>query len=199
MNSILLCQHCGNKTSHTIIEKGLEKEKAEFEDGVVFDIDHYLWFTKCDNCNRYSLFYCLDDNPDESSCLWPNERQIDQAVPEKINIAYKEAIKVKKISKIAFIILIRRSLEILCKHEKANGKDLYNKIIKLGELGIIPQKLTDMADLIRLLGNEGAHKTEITISDYEIDLLDEFFLVIIEYVYIAPEKIRKLKNKIKEK
>ncbi len=199
MNPILLCQHCGNKTSHTIIEKGLEKEYAEFEDGVTYDIDIDLWFTKCDNCHKHSLFFCLNDNSDESSCLWPNERRIDQAVPKKINIAYKEAIKVKKISKIAFIILIRRSLEILCKHEKVNGKDLKSKIKKLGEFEIIPQKLTDMADLIRLLGNDGVHKTDITISDNEINLLDDFFLAIIEYIYIAPEKIKKIKNRIEKK
>lgn len=194
MNPLLLCQHCGNKTSHTILEKGYEKDEVEFEDGVKFEIDSYLWFTKCDNCGRYSLFNCMDDNPDESSSLWPNERNIDESVPTEIKIAYHEANKVKQISKIAFIIMIRRCLDILCKHEKAKGRDLYLKIVNLGSRGIIPNKLTDMADLIRLIGNNGSHENEIKINEIEINLLDEFFLAIIEYVYIAPQKISKLKK-----
>lgn len=196
MNPILLCQHCGNRTSHTIIEKGEEIEEVEFEEGMKFDYVHYLWFTRCDNCSKHSLFYCMDDDPQESNCLWPNEKRISQAVPKDIRLAYEEALKVKKISKTAFVILIRRALEVLCKEEKVYGDNLAGKIKKLGDSGFIPQKLIDVADLIRLVGNDGAHSAESETTDYEINLIDEFYLAIIEYLYVAPEKVKSLKEKL---
>ena len=198
MDPILLCQHCGNKTSHTLLEKGCEKELIELEDIGEIEIEHFIWFVQCDNCSRHSLFSSLDDNEIDTTSLWPKEKRIDEIVPLVVKNAFEEATKVKKISKISFVILIRRALEILCKYESASGKDLYKKIQSLETKGIIPQTLSEMANLIRLLGNEGAHTSSLEIGDIEIDLLDEFFQALVEYVYIAPNKVNRLKNKIKK-
>jgi hypothetical protein len=198
MNTILLCQHCGNKTSHIIIADVQEIENLD-TDEFNFDVEHYLWFTKCNTCQRHSLFHGLDDLPEFLSSVWPKERELDEVIPKKISKGYQEAIKVKKISKPAFLLLIRKVLEILCKHEKAEGKYLYHKIQYLGNKGAIPKTLTDMAHMIRFFGNEEAHAEQVEISDHEIDILDDFFLAIIEYLYIAPEKIKKLKELVSEK
>jgi len=199
MKRILLCQHCGNKTSHTILDEVIEKEDITTELGDEFSVDNYFLFTICDSCEKHSLFYCFEGDYNESSCLWPNERHLSDAVPKEITDAYFEAIKIKKLSKMGFLMLIRRSLEILCKYEKITGKDLFKKIENLGSKNIIPQNLVEMANLIRLLGNDSAHDNNIDISNPEIELLDEFFISIIEYVYIAPSKINNLKKKLMKK
>ena len=55
MSDLLLCQHCGNKTSQTLIGKGQESEAIILEDGQEFDLDWFIWFVQCNNCEKYSL------------------------------------------------------------------------------------------------------------------------------------------------
>ena len=114
MEDLLLCQHCGNKTSHIIIAQGKEIEKAEIEKDYFIDLEFGIWFTQCKNCSKFSLYSCLDNNPDEAFSLFPKEPIISEHIPTDIAVAYKEALKVKRISKYAFIILIRRALELTC-------------------------------------------------------------------------------------
>ena len=189
---------CGNRTSHSLLGEGDECEVVRLHEDNEYEFNFSIWFVKCNNCNKHSLFSLLEGDPEESTSLWPKKSQVDHAVPDEIRVAYEEANKVRRISKIAYVILIRRALEVLCKYERATGRDLYKRIQNLGVKGTIPTKLTDMADLKRLLGNEGAHDSELKIDDHEIDLLGEFLQAIIEYVYIAPEKVKKLKEKLKK-
>jgi hypothetical protein len=197
MELMLLCQHCGHRTSQIIIAQGEESDTVELDEGQIYDLDFSIWFTCCNNCRRHSLFSALDNEPLEAVSLFPAERMVSDKVPKEISNAYKEAIKVKKISKYAFVILVRRALEIICKHEKTEGKNLPEKIKDLGQKNIISPKLADMADLIRLIGNSSAHASDIKIDDYDIDILEDFFVAIIDYVYSVHEKIELLKGKIK--
>lgn len=192
----LLCQHCGNKGIHTVLEVAKEIESLELEPGVSFDYDFDIVFCRCENCLRHSLFSFLEGNMEESFSLYPREKSIDQIVPISIREAYSEALRVKKISYIAFPILIRRALDLLCKHEKAKGRNLEEKIKYLGEKGIIPKVLSEMADALRLLGNDCAHDNK-SLDVHDIEILDSFYSSIIEYVYIAPNKIEQLKEKLK--
>ena len=198
MGPILLCQHCGNKGVHTIIESVTEIETIELEPGNSFEEEFEIVFAFCENCHRHSLFSFFNGNSEESWSLFPREKQIDQTVPKIIRDAYSEALKIKQISSIAFVIMIRRALDLLCKHEKAKGNNLHEKIKDLGKRNIIPEVLSDMADTIRLLGNENAHDDNEILSSQELDLLDDFYSTIIEYVYIGPKKIELLKKKIEK-
>jgi len=195
MEPLLLCQHCGHKTSHTIIAHEMETEKAEIEENYFVDLDYGIWFTKCNNCEHLSLFSCLYDDPENAFSLFPAEKIVSDKIPKNIAMAYREALKVKKISKYAFIILIRRALELTCKVEKAKGKNLSQQVKDLGGKGILPIKLTDMAEMIRLIGNMGAH-SDVSINDHEMNLFEDFFLAIIDYLYLTHVKIEQLRKKI---
>lgn len=191
----LLCQHCGNQGIHSVIATVTETETIELEPGVSFEQDFEIVFCKCENCYQYSLFSILDGNSDEAWSLYPKEKQIDDSVPKQIRDAYSEALKIKKISSIAFVIMIRRALDLLCKYEGAKGNNLSEKIQYLGRKEIIPKVLGEMADTIRLIGNDNAHDDNKVLDYNEIELLDNFYTTIIEYVYIGPKKIELLKKK----
>ena len=198
MEAKLLCQHCGNTGIHTIITSVTEIETIELEPGHSIDEDFELVFCRCENCNRHSLFSFLNGISEESWSLFPKEKSVDYHVPKGVRNAYTEALKIKKISSIAFVIMIRRALELLCKHEGATGNNLYEMIKDLGDKDIIPKVLGDMADMIRLVGNEGAHDENEKFDENDLELLDNFYSTIIEYVYIAPKKLEQLKNKLKK-
>ena len=194
----LLCQHCGNSGLHTVLESVIEVETIEFEHGNSFEENFEITFCRCENCNRHSLFSFLNGNSDEAWSLFPREKQIDQSVPKSIRNAYSEALKIKKISSIAFVIMIRRALDLLCKQEGATGNNLYEKIIDLGKKELIPKVLSDMADTIRLIGNDRAHDDNEILKENDLDVLDDFYSSIIEYVYIGPRKVELLRQKLEK-
>ena len=58
--------------------------------------------------------------------------------------------------------------------------------------------LTQLADTLRLLGNKGAHSGSEEVHQFQVNELDEFFRVIIEYVYVAPGKLEDFKKTLRK-
>ena len=55
-----------------------------------------------------------------------------------------------------------------------------------------------MTDILRALGNIGSHAGEETILPEHVDVIDEFFRAVIEYVYIGPFKVREFKASLQQ-
>lgn len=102
----------------------------------------------------------------------------------------------KKISPTAFAVMVRRALEYMCLDQKAAGKSLHKQLEDLAKRKIIPDTLAEMSDSLRLLGNLGAHASNFKIGREDTAIIDDFFMALLEYVYIAPEKIKSFKEKI---
>lgn len=58
---------------------------------------------------------------------------------------------------IAAAIMVRKTLEELCRERGAKGKDLKERIRDLGTKIVLPNDLLDGLDDLRLLGNDAAH------------------------------------------
>ena len=58
---------------------------------------------------------------------------------------------------IAAAIMVRKTLEELCRDRGAQGKDLRERIRDLGKKIVLPAELLDGLDDLRLLGNDAAH------------------------------------------
>ncbi len=198
-NSPFLCPHCGNKNTYTIESK----VPSGYVEGTHED-EHFIrtmyFLVKCSACNDVSLFIKTDfyhdgELDDFFDChqLYPVERPIHD-VPKQVRQAYTEARRVEKISKVAFVSMMRRALESLCDEQGAEGKDLYHKLNDLVAKGIIPHKLGDLGQAIRSVGKHGAHATNYELEDYEVRAIKDFFLTMVEYVYVAPAKLESLKK-----
>lgn len=196
---IVICPHCGNKTALEILftyqfESWWNPEQS---------FTCYWYLTRCKTCEEPCLFTdsVLNDSwgglPD-AHIIFP-EKKSYEGVPEIITKGYHEARKVKRQSPLAFAIMIRRALEILCKEKNAEGSNLYLKIQSLADRNIIPSTFKEMADIVRLLGNSGAHDDTIEISSKQADILDDFYDAIIEYVYVAPYKLKTLQDSMSKK
>lgn len=96
----------------------------------------------------------------------------------------------------AFAGQIRRALEYLCQDQQASGKDLYTKLADLVSKGVLPTTLVDMTDLIRKVGNTGVHASDEEATMWDAELIDEIFRAIVEYVYIAPQKVARLRQRL---
>jgi hypothetical protein len=79
-------------------------------------------------------------------------------VPNKLVSSMKEAIASHGVQSYrAAALMVRRTLEILCQEKGAAGKDLKERLSNLSQFAILPPKLLEAADHLRLLGNDAAH------------------------------------------
>jgi hypothetical protein len=58
---------------------------------------------------------------------------------------------------IAAAIMVRKTLEEMCRERGAKGKDLKERIRDLGTKIVLPSELLNGLDDLRLLGNDAAH------------------------------------------
>lgn len=131
--------------------------------------------------------------------FYPLIKRASKEIPKIISETYYEALKVEKISPIAFSILIRRTLELLCKDQNAGGNNLKLQLKNLADKNIIPNTLFEMGDTLRNLGNLGAHSSEYNFDYVEIEAMKDFIIAMLEFVYVAPAKIEELRKSIEKK
>lgn len=201
---ITQCPHCGNKTPHHLLHSADFIDKIE-ANGATYDypINYRLW--RCSTCEGISLYLTSSDDyngdPEETyfdiaNLVYPDEKKFESTVPEIVRRSYIEARKVKQISAYAFAILIRKALEQVCLDQGAKGHSLKEKIGDLAKKDIIPKNLVRMADALRFLGNVGAHEVNYNFGWEEVRAMDDFLIAVIEYVYVAPQKVKRLADSI---
>lgn len=203
---VLYCNHCGNTAGHFLLcETGSNTtiyNKEDLSETDLIDCNYYL--TKCKTCFKVSLYYdCEYDEHQgyitEAHLCYPVIKTPSEEIPLKISETYNEALRVEKVSYGAFALLIRRALELLCKDKNAKGKSLKDQLEDLAAKNVIPLNLCQMADTLRKLGNISAHNDNYRIDIEEVIVMKDFFIAMLEYVYVAPAKIEKLKQSINRK
>lgn len=87
---------------------------------------------------------------------------------------------------IAAAIMVRKTLEELCRERGAQGKDLKDRIREMGSKVVLPKELLDGLDDLRLLGNDAAHIESLEydkVGREEVDVGIEFTKEVLKAVY----------------
>ena len=116
---------------------------------------------RCPNpvCHTH-LFFVWSPPQNRLLASYPAERiDFDTTnVPEQVKQALEEAIICHAAGcHRAAAIMVRRTLEDLCRDRGANGNNLKDRIKALQTRVVLPQELLDAMDDLRLLGNDAAH------------------------------------------
>jgi hypothetical protein len=96
-------------------------------------------------------------------------------------------------------LLLRRACQNICRDRQIPeipGQGLKGQIQEMAKKGLITQPLADMADSIRVIGNEVAHPDPATPSVITVDdvaLAREFMLQLARALYLDPERVAKLR------
>jgi hypothetical protein len=135
----------------------------------------------------YNDFGEFDDN------CWSSPQQVlpqideivDVSVPKAIANSYIEARRcLRGRNYTAAVLMARRTVEILCKHFDAAGRDLKARLQSLKTQAILDSRMHSWADdVLRALGNRGAHDVEDVDADDAADAL-EFTKAIVWYVFV---------------
>ena len=196
------CPHCGNRTGVSVLCEHLGHEEIYDTNGeFVGAMKVFYFLTECTTCSGVCLLsnWETEENARDVSkahLLHPSTRGLSGGVPEEIRKTYEEARKVINISPDAFAVLIRKALEYLCQAQGIKDYNLTTMLRQLSEKGVIPGHLAQMTKAIRLIGNIGAHASDKHIGKTEAEIIDDFFVAIIEYVYVAPAKINALESRM---
>lgn len=202
------CSHCGNVTRH----EELLRHKAE----VLFDeieerklFEDFEWVAyQCTTCQGLSLFGDFSQGGLATSpypLLYPRGSRLEpeahkvageNRIPRRIVSIYDEVHGLQKRSPNAFVVQIRRALEFVCQDKGAEGRDLFSKLRDLVSKGVFPGYFGEMTDLLRKVGNVGAHADTNDVDLWDAELIDDFFRLVIEYVYVAPSKVERLKQRL---
>jgi hypothetical protein len=182
---VFRCVSCGNETVHTVIARHtLSRYDAE-RGWESIPVD--LLLSRCRTCYEEGLYSQVDEDAPVS--LWPKNLDLGDSVPSEVSTLYAEANAVRGSSPNAYAVLIRKALEAICLQQNATGKNLADSLGELAKRLGFPATVELVAKATRLIGNMGAHYGKSAVSSAQVEAVDEFFLGIVEYVYIAPARL----------
>jgi len=203
-----LCSHCGNVSFKDL----LCQDETEKNDRLF--VEHQLY--RCTICNNVILKETTRRLPDdyhgskqprfhsaaletiEVKQLWPAPLSLPVEVPDRVREIYEEARLVKR-SPSSFVVQIGRALEAMAKDKNAHGRTLNDKLNWLVSQGLLPQVLGQMGHINRIFRNWGAHDTETDVETEDVEMVDEFFRAIVEYLYVAPAKVDRIQKLISQR
>lgn len=203
-----LCFHCGVVTVLRIRTEYTYAITPEDYTGTK-DIERIKWsLLQCPECFKPTLLQVDQVSQRVETHLWktkvidmqalyPAEIKIPSSIPEPIRKLYAEAILVKLLSPSSCAVLVRRTLEAVCRHEHATGRTLADKLRNLANSGKVPQTLVDVAFHLKQLGNLGAHfDVDDGVTTEDMPIILDFAGLFLEYLYEAPAKIQEVRDRL---
>jgi hypothetical protein len=205
IRKVAFCPHCGNRAPQCLLLTQQFLERGFHMDGTLDEHEFIsaYYVAKCETCSEILLYYALDEFPEknrftDASLMYPIQGILDQNVPERVRLCYEEAMRIKNTAPNAYAVQIRRALEALCDDRAAKKGTLQKRLQELSSRGEIPPLLAEMTGVLRLLGNIGAHAGEQSVKPGFVRAIDEFFRALIEYVYVAPSKLKAFRDKLEK-
>ncbi|WP_065759676.1 DUF4145 domain-containing protein [Pseudomonas defluvii] len=89
-------------------------------------------------------------------------------MPEDVRKDYEEAAAVFGVSPRAAAALLRLALQKLCVHLGEKGDKIDTDIRELAKKGVLPQLLINVADTVRITGNNAVHPGEMDAADVDL-------------------------------
>lgn len=150
---------------------------------------------KCVHCYQMSIWV-------RDELVWPRRGAgpfPNPDLPPEVLQVYEEASSILDLSPRASCALSRLAIELLCKHVGATGKTLDNRIGCLVERGL-KQKVQQMLDYVRVVGNDAVHAGQMVMTDTRADaeILLKLVNEIADEIITQPEHIDELYNTLPE-
>ena len=204
IRQVAYCPHCCNTAPQLLVHHQFHLEKAyDTSNGSESEHPWSSFVAVCETC-KHILVYDNTGNSWEADqfhladLVYPQSSYLHYSVPRKIKNVYNEAHRIKELAPSAFAVQIRRALEAICEDQGAKKGNLQSRLETLTKEGKLPSILSDVGDILRLLGNIGAHGITESIHPLQANSLDEFFRAIVEYIYIAPFRLKEVREQMKK-
>lgn len=201
---VAFCPHCGNRAPqrHILTQNYLGEGYSMDGDLAGTNFPCACYVAVCETCNQVLLYHAIIDVVEDkdfhlADLIWPDPGVLHRAVPKAVVDCYSEAARIKNLAPNAFAVQIRRALEAICDDRGIKKGALQRRLGELASRGEIPPVLAEMTDVLRLLGNIGAHAADQSVKPGHVWAIDGFFRAVVEYVYVAPSKLKEFRDGLK--
>ncbi len=189
------CRHCGNCTVLRVLYES-ERRKD----------DVTLLLVDCRSCEEASLLERVwtrdlfdpfgSLSVTEETVLYPSTGATQfRFLPREVRKEYESALNIMRHDANAFGVMVRRTLEAVCKERGVQRGTLACNLREMASRNEMPGTLADIADHLRLVSNIGAHHSGADISKDDLPALLDFLNLVLEYLYEAPGRLRALQAK----
>jgi len=129
--------------------------------------------------------------------LWPwEEGFLSESIPESIRRQVLEARACFEANAYtACVVMVRRTLEGVAIHRGAQGRNLAESLRQLQQNGTIDGHLVDWAAALRVLGNQGAHFSDVVVTLEDARDALSFAETFLEYVYVWSERFARFRDR----
>lgn len=207
---VLVCGTCGRDTTHEIL-LNLDSDD-QTPDGDIQWSDSFLT-VQCRGCETVS--FCIESSNSEdfdqedqaiiTRRLYPNRipgrtaLQDLYCLPPKLRQVYEET-RSALTEELAVLtgIGIRAIVETVCNENRASGRNLFQKITGLVNIGLISVKEAEILHDLRFMGNEAAHKVKAH-TQLELNLAFDVVEHLLKTVYILPQQTKRLPKEPKHR
>ncbi|MFB7724123.1 DUF4145 domain-containing protein [Nocardia sp. NPDC056100] len=115
----------------------------------------------------------------------PSKRQLNAAIPAALCDEFEEAQKCFEAKAYrATLVMVRRTLEGTCADQGATKRILAENLRELQAQGKIDGLLAQWADLLRVVGNKGAHFTGEKVSAQDAQDALDFAEALLDHLYV---------------
>jgi len=154
---------------------------------------------RCPNLSCRTVLFVVWQNTQILRSYPPLRIDFDKTnIPQPIVSALEQAITCHATECfIAAAIMVRKTLEALCRDRGAQGKDLKERIRDLGTKIVLPKELLDGLDDLRLLGNEAAHiesREYDQVGKEEVEIGIEFTKEVLKATYQYSALLNRLRG-----
>lgn len=207
IENVAFCPGCGNTALQQLVyEHEYESAGYEIDTGrrIEMGVPVTYFVAICSTCEAL-LLYCSFLSEIESEyfsraeLIYPKGTELHISVPNAVQRAYAEAARIRNVAPNAYAVMIRRALETVCDNRNVDKGSLFKMLEELVARGEIPATLAEMSTVLRTLGNVGAHHSSDSVTIPMTWGMDEFFRAIVEYVYVAPSKLKAFTDSLKKK
>jgi len=199
----LKCPHCNTRTKFNPLHVAVVKKDDDC--GLMERDFHYL--CQCEYCSDviYVKFWEVDFDPD-----WSFQYELHHPVslfnypeyglPELVWLSFSEANKCLNAGAyLAVVVMCRRTIEAILKDKGApKSLSLAKAIEKLADDSTIHDSMKHLADLVRVIGNIGAHASEMKVKKERAKETYELTQKLIDMMYIIPKHAEQAKLKLDE-
>ncbi|WP_028292752.1 DUF4145 domain-containing protein [Oceanobacter kriegii] len=199
----LLCPYCNTRTKFKPIHLAVVRKDDDY--GLMERDFHYL--CQCEFCQEviYAKFWEVDFDPD-----WTFQYELHHPVsllsyseyglPELVWLSFSEANKCLNAGAyLAVVVMCRRTIEGILKDKGApKNLSLAKAIEKLADDSTIHESMKHLADLVRVVGNIGAHASELKVDEKRAKETYELTQKLIDMLYVLPKNAERARNRIDE-
>lgn len=156
---------------------------------------------QCHRCAQPSLQvredfgggFAEDEHP---ATAYPAPHHLAGGVPEGLRREWEEArtcFDAKAYA--ACVVMVRRTLEGTCAEQGVKARTLEKSLEKMATDGLIDQTLAEWADVLRRVGNKGAHYTGEAVEREDAEDALSFAEALLEHIYVLRRRFEQFRSR----